>query len=125
MKKIVSSVLVVWGLATCSLVFAALQLDINGNCAVVDGLGNDVTTQTGQVVATLNSQGNATLKCDPAAVTPSPDGGAVTWNFENTGLVCNNLGVGGFQTTTRWKSQLDASGKSRLICHFPDEPANP
>lgn len=125
MQKIISSVLVVWGLATCSWVFAGpkLSVDIDGNCSVVDGLGNDVTTQTGNVL--VDSQGNGRLKCDPAAVTPSLDGGAVEWNFENTGLVCNNLGFGDFQTTTRWKSQLDASGKSRLICHFPDEPGNP
>ena len=46
-------------------------------------------------------------------------------NFENTGLDCSNFDVNGFQETTRWHVVVDPSGRSRLVCHFPDAPARP
>lgn len=100
----------------------ALVVDVTGKCVTLDGEGNVVVANTGQVVATYSDNGNATLKCKVEGVTPAPDGTAVRWDYENTGIICNNLGVGELQRTTRWWVQVSASGNSMITCQFPDFP---
>jgi hypothetical protein len=103
----------------------ALHVDISGDCVLLDGNGDFVTTKSGDVVATFSKNGNQVVRCDVAEITPSPDGRAVRWNFENTGLACSNFDVNGFQETTRWHVVVAPSGRSRLVCHFPDVPSRP
>ena len=85
------------------------------SCGLFDGEGNVVRIGTGHSVQTSSKNQNATHSCK-ADVTPPPDGRAVIFDFENTGLVCGLDNTG--KLSTDWQNVVSAKGKSNLQCKF-------
>ena len=101
----------------------ALRVDISGDCKTLDGEGNKVRANSGEVIVTFSENDNATRKCKIKGVEPPPDGSAVRWDYANTGLYCFYYDVrGDLQLTSRWWVEVTPSGISTIVCQFPDFP---
>jgi len=82
-------------------------------CGLLDGNGAAVFTNDSHGVITNSNNDNTMVRCQ-ADVTPSADGRAVRWNFENTGGMC--LTQSGL--TDQWTNVVSASGRATLTCHY-------
>jgi len=91
---------------------AAIVINDVTGCTVLDGNGNFVSNGTGHSVITSNGHG---LETCSTTVTPASGGGAVQWNYANTGLECQNVNGA---LTTNFQETVSASGQASLECHF-------
>jgi hypothetical protein len=86
---------------------------INGTgCNMLDGNGNGVFTDISHAVET--SSGRGVFNCR-VTTTPASGGGAVHWNYANTGLQCADTDG---DLTNEWQETVSASGQAQLSCHF-------
>ena len=81
-------------------------------CGIFDGNGNVFATN-GKTMEVQAPDGSWLLLCKASGV-PNDTGGAVTWNYDNTGSSCGSA----FGETADWQETVSKSGKATVTCHF-------
>jgi hypothetical protein len=82
-------------------------------CNLFNGMGVLVFTNESHGVITSSNNDNSMMRCQ-AQVTPSPEGRAVRFNYDNTGMLCMTQSG----ATDRWNNVVSASGQATLTCHY-------
>ena len=80
-------------------------------CGVLDGDGNIILADGNAVITPF---GNGNLKCQ-VKLADNSTGRAVTYDYENTGLLCNVTGAG---LTDKWHETVSKSGNVTLQCKY-------
>jgi hypothetical protein len=111
MKKLVLALA-----ALCAVGALASTASATGPIAELDGFACGILDADGNVVAASSSHvtwfasGKVYLRCEGTVVNDT--GMRITYNFANTGLVCNAI----FASTTNWTNTIGYNGSSQLTC---------
>jgi hypothetical protein len=115
---LLSAVAVVVALAFAWSPFGQVRADAavvvkDGGCTVFDGDGNLVfLPESSHSVVTGGNSGNAKVTCKGEVDPSSTEKGAVHFDFDSTGVLCNTpLGA-----TDKWHQVVTPSGQTTLTC---------
>ena len=86
-------------------------------CSVLDAEGNAVAASSSHV--TWFASGKVYVRCEGTVTNDT--GGRITFNFANTGLLCETIFAG---TTENWTNTVGYNGSSQLTCIGHADPSS-
>ena len=112
-----ATALLTWGMSTSLVHATPATVGMDQGCLVLDEFGSLILASSDQSVVTYGKNGSVKLTCKLFKVT-NTSGGPITWNFGNTGILCNTPGG----LTTKWVetiSYVDGVGNINFQCKLP------